>query len=387
MGNYILYSHAGSGNHGCEALLRTTLQVIGKDVEAVYSDDPAADKKYGLDEIVELREEKGFVQESPLEKWIYAVKYKLLHDDKLYFRREYGKFIRDIVRDKVYISIGGDNYCYHFSEWLEVLNKEITKRGARSVLWGCSINQDELQDPAVVADLERYSLITARESLTFELLRGRLKKPVVRYVPDTAFLLPTIQEELPAGFIEGRTVGINASPVIFKNGSDAEAVKACFVKLVDHIIDTTDYQIALIPHVAIQGNNDRLALEEIRDACKDGGRTVVIPDTDCRRLKGYIARCCMFVGARTHATIAAYSSCVPTLVIGYSVKSLGIAKDLFGTNEHYVLPVQNLQNPEELIAGFEWIRDRKDKIKAHLEEIMPEYIGKIGAAKQYLEEL
>ena len=46
--------------------------------------------------------------------------------------------------------------------------------------------------------------------------------------------------------------------------------------------------------------------------------------------KGYIARMRFFIGARTHATIAAYSNCVPTLVLGYSVKSKGIAKDLFG---------------------------------------------------------
>ena len=50
----------------------------------------------------------------------------------------------------------------------------------------------------------------------------------------------------------------------------------------------------------------------------------------------------MFIGARTHATIAAYSSCVPTLVVGYSIKARGIAKDLFGTDEGYVLPVQAL---------------------------------------------
>jgi len=387
MGKYILYSHAGSCNHGCEALLRTTVQVIGKDVEAVYSGNVAADKKYGVDKIVALREEKKPVKDNWLGELIYAMKYKLFKDDRIYFRRLYRKFINEINKARIYISIGGDNYCYHFSEWLEVLNDEITKRGAKSVLWGCSINEDEMQNPAVVADLEKYSLITARESLTYDLLRSRLKKPTIRYVPDTAFLLPMIKEKLPAGFIEGRTVGINASPVIFANGKDRAVVKDCFVKLVNHIIDTTDYQVALIPHVVIKGNDDRTVLEEIKDGCEEPDRIVFIQDTDCRRLKGYIARCSIFVGARTHATIAAYSSCVPTLVIGYSVKSLGIAKDLFGTNENYVLPVQSLLASKELIAGFEWIKGRKDEIKAHLEKTMPGYIDKIGIARQYLEEM
>ena len=61
------------------------------------------------------------------------------------------------------------------------------------------------------------------------------------------------------------------------------------------------------------------------------------------------------MGARTHSTIAAYSSDVPTLVIGYSVKSRGIATDLFGSYENYCLPVQELSEPEALIKGYEWI--------------------------------
>lgn len=387
MGKYILYSHAGSSNHGCEALLRTTVQVIGKNVEAVYSENPDADRKYGLDEIVALRQEKAQATDSFLNEVIYCVKYKLFKDDKIYFKKVYKQFIKEIDKNKIYISIGGDNYCYHFSEWLEVFNDEITKRGAKSVLWGCSINEDEMQNPSVVADLEKYSLITARESLTYDFLRNKLRRPTVRYVPDTAFLLSAIREKLPAGFVEGRTVGINVSPVILTNGKSKEGIKACFVKLVNYIIDSTDYQIALIPHVVIKGNDDRTVLKEIKDSCGDSDRIIVIQDADCRRLKGYIARCSIFVGARTHATIAAYSSCVPTLAIGYSVKSLGIAKDLFGTNENYVLPVQSLHNPEELIAGFEWIEHRKDEIKAHLEKIMPGYIDKIAVAKQYLEEM
>ena len=53
-------------------------------------------------------------------------------------------------------------------------------------------------------------------------------------------------------------------------------------------------------------------------------------------LKGFIARCRFFVGARTHATIAAYSSCIPTFSVGYSIKAKGIAQDIFGTYKNYV---------------------------------------------------
>lgn len=52
----------------------------------------------------------------------------------------------------------------------------------------------------------------------------------------------------------------------------------------------------------------------------------------------------MFIGVRIYVTIAAYSTEVPTLVLGYSVKSRGIAKDIFGSEENYVIPVQDISN-------------------------------------------
>ena len=95
----------------------------------------------------------------------------------------------------------------------------------------------------------------------------------------------------------------------------------------------------------------------------------------------------MFIGARTHATIAAYSSCVPTLVLGYSVKSRGIAKDLFGTEEHYVLPVQNLENADDLAKAFCWMYNNENQVRTYLQEIMPGYIQSAYLAVKAIAEL
>ena len=81
-----------------------------------------------------------------------------------------------------------------------------------------------------------------------------------------------------------------------------------------------------------------------------------------------------------HATIAAYSSWVPTLVVGYSVKARGIARDLFGTEEGYVLPVQALENPEELIQAYDRMMEREQEIRGRLEGMMPEYCAEAKAA-------
>ena len=63
-------------------------------------------------------------------------------------------------------------------------------------------------------------------------------------------------------------------------------------------------------------------------------------------------------------------------MIGYSVKALGIAKDLFGTNEGYVLPVQSLENPYQMIEAFKGIEKNENLIRERLEKIMPEYCNR-----------
>lgn len=386
MGKYVLYSHAGSENHGCEALLRTSVMTI-PDIDTVYTGDVEADRKYGLDRLASLKKDKSDSFDNPFSKLLYSIRYHFTRDDRLFFRNLYRGFIRDIDPEKVYISIGGDNYCYHFSEWLEVLNTAITKKGAKSVLWGCSINRDELENKSVIEDLKRYSLITARESITYTDLREALPNQNIQYIPDTAFLLPVEKKELPKGFVAGKTIGLNVSPVATENAGAGEGLLEFIVELTDYIIDNTDYQIALIPHVVIKGNDDRETLKKIQNRCKSPDRTALIADDNCMAIKWYISQCELFIGARTHATIAAYSSFVPTLVLGYSVKARGIAKDLFGTDENYVMPVQKIHASEELIKGFCWLNDNKMGIRQHLINTIPGYVSQIENGVKYLEKI
>ena len=199
-------------------------------------------------------------------------------------------------------------------------------------------------------------------------------------------MLPIIEKKLPAGFEDGNTIGLNFSPVATKNAYAGKKLLDYMIELVNYIIDTTSYQIALIPHVVIKGNDDREVLREIQKRCKDFSRTVLIEDDNCMVIKGYISRCELFIGARTHATIAAYSTLVPTIVLGYSIKARGIAKDLFGTEEKYVLPVQKIVSGKDLIESFLWLNMHKDEIREHLSKMMPEYKDKISTGISYLEE-
>lgn len=132
--------------------------------------------------------------------------------------------------------------------------------------------------------------------------------------------------------------------------------------------------ICLIPHVFWKNNRDLEPLKYLYEQTAEKDRICVIESGTAAELKGYISRCRFFIGARTHSTIAAYSSLVPTLVVGYSIKSKGIARDLFGNEENYVLPVQGLKIKTDLRDRFIWLMEHENDISARLQAVIPDYI-------------
>jgi len=294
-------------------------------------------------------------------------------------------FLKETFRGNIAISVGGDNYCYPWSARQNAeLNRQIRKHCAATVLWGCSIDEESIT-PEIRADLAAYDLITVREPLTYALLKEI--NPNTVKVSDPAFTLPREDLPLPEGFREGNTVGINVSPMIMSYGTEGSLILENYENMIRSILEETDMQVCLIPHVIWAANDDREPCRLLFDKFRNTGRVCMVDDCNAVQLKGYIARCRFFVGARTHATIAAYSTCVPTLVAGYSVKSRGIARDLFGTEEHYVLPVQDLKTGNDLAEAFRWLRQNEEPIRTRLTQVMPEYVQNAYAGLEALKRL
>ena len=378
----VLFMHGGSGNHGCEALVRTTAKGLGGPENVMlWSLAKAEDEQFGAAETVER-----IVESEQL------TRFSLPYFEALFRRKALGQtdanmevFLRETFKGNIAFSIGGDNYCYDWSANQGIsLDKKIRKYAKATVLWGCSIDPEAIT-PEMAEDLAGFDLITARESITYELLKPINPNTVL--VADTAFLLDKTELPLPEGFLAGNTVGINVSPLIMKYGTEENCILANYEALIRYILSETDMNVCLIPHVTWEYNDDRVPLRYLYEKFRDSGRICMVEDGNCCQLKGYIARCRFFVGARTHATIAAYSTGVPTLVVGYSVKSRGIARDLFGTEENYVLPVQNLSTETDLTDAFCWLMENEGLVRTKLEEVMPEYKEKAVSAKEYVRQI
>ena len=378
-----LYYHGGSSNHGCEAIVRSTAKLLNCPVK-LWSTSPDEDIKYGIHNVIDVFPDKyESVKKGGLLYIRCALEHKLLGTDYGFAKAGHRFFLNSIQPGDICLSIGGDNYCYAGVEDLGYYNRMIKGKGAKTVLWGCSIDSSVLTQP-VIEDLKRYDLITVRESFSYEgLINAGINKNVV-LCADPAFQLEYDNLDFPKGYSHKNTIGINVSPLVVEKSA---LVLENYIVLLRYILEETRFNVLLIPHVVKEETDDRLIMKQLLDQFRWNERIKLVDDCNCMKLKGYISQCRFFIGARTHATIAAYSTCVPTIVAGYSVKAIGIAHDLFGTDRGYVLPVQTLRTTDVLKDDFCWLVKNEEKIKRYLQEQMPSYKKRVFRAKEAIDNL
>lgn len=397
----LLYMHAGSGNHGCEAIADATLEALTslcKDENyippVIITNNKEQDLKYGLGERVQKGQcsiiEERHIAEDFIPHVMYYAYRKLTGDAVSFLRYQFKDVLKKVsdYKNPIAVSIGGDNYCYpEMVGDLKLAHEAFLEKGMSSVLMGCSIEPDTVQD--LKDDLMKFDLITVRESISYKgMIEGGIPKDKVKLCPDPAFMLPVRKTSLPEGFEEGNTIGLNVSPMVQGKESSPGITMENYRNLIKHILDKLEgSKVLLVPHVVWKSNDDREPLTKLYEEFKDTGRVILAKDASAEELKGLISRCRFFIGARTHSTIAAYSTCVPTLVLGYSVKSRGIATDLFGTDENYVIPVQKLSTDRDLAKAFDFIAKNEDSIRERLKEIMPEYSKRAADNARYIKEL
>lgn len=387
--DYLLYAHNGSADHNQEAIIRSTVNIldIKKEELFIMSANKSQDISYGIDEIANNIIEPIIPKYSSVDYLKYIAKQKILKNISLPIPFS-AKDIDTMSNIDIAISVGGDNYCYDgFSDTLSQFNSFFNLKSIKTILWGCSINPALLQEKKIVDDLKKYSLITARETETYKALINAGIKDNVKFCPDPTFTLKPEMLTLPKGFDKNKTIGINISCDIISSEKQHNNTVKAIKKLIDFLIKNTSMQIALIPYSANIDNNDVTFLKEIYHDIVSKDRVIFIDDCNCSELKGFIARCTMFIGSSLGAEISAYSCCVPSVAIGDNISLRGIIHDIFGTTNSYLINPNNLEDEDALIDAVKFLVMNFKKIKTHLNKSMPVYISEAFKASKYVSDI
>lgn len=344
----LLYGHGGCYNHGAEAIVKMTIKHIRNKFPeaeiAISSHFPEQDRQFAIDaqlifEPDKILWEKEKLADNAKEKQSIA---RLMYADALNY----------IDSETILYSIGGDNYCYPNWHRLAVFQERAVQVGAKSILWSASI-EPSLITTEMLSVLNTYDKITARESITYEALKRRNYLGELLLVKDVAFSLESKRVVLPKDFSTRKYIALNLSPLIIRREDVAGIILKNYLILMEYILCETSYNIALVPHVVMSVDNDYTILSQLyQKVSEDNKQRVWLVDDklSASEYKYIISESAALICSRTHASIAAYSKGVPCLVVGYSVKSTGIAKDL--GLEKFVLAVNDVKHENCLKQMF-----------------------------------
>ncbi|QYZ79905.1 polysaccharide pyruvyl transferase family protein [Methanofollis formosanus] len=391
-----LFIMAGNGpyeNRGCEAIVRGTTKILRE-----YFRDPRFlclshfqnENQYQQQCLKETDEAIIHLHSFRLNKrkfaqnfWKpfylgYAYDY-LCHPKALKYRiyRQMLPYLDDAV---AVLSVGGDNYSldYGVPTLFTDLDDIAIQKGKPIILWGASVGPF-----SAMPDYEQYTShhlkkvtgIFARESVTIDYLKGIGVTENIYPVADPAFLMDPVK---PKGIedvfpIDEDAIGLNLSPLMagYVTGSDLEAWIGIAASIIEGVAKKTGRQVYLIPHVTTPTSNDHAFMQKALSLIKNqnGDITLVSPGYNAAETKWIISQMAFFAGARTHSTIAALSSCIPTLSFAYSIKAQGINRDIF-EHTNYCMEPRDL-NAEAVADRITSMFDESATIRKYLAERIP----------------
>lgn len=386
---YYFPIHLDGGNRGCEGIAKGTAMILGEPKENLLGlcKDVELDQRLGVGKYVTLVPTKKITRAHRLFNFIVRVL------NKFHVKREFNLFdqnrlfLEEMKNEDIMISTGGDMMCYGDNTPSITSNELTVKFGNRTILWGCSMGPNNLS-PIKRDTLDKFSLIYARESLSYEFFKSLGLNNVVLF-PDPAFVLPPQKVTLPRCFENQDVIGLNLSNFTVGDDSLNTLFGLEIKKFIDYIITQTKKHILLIPHVFWKGQDDRIIAKTVMELYKDFSDRLSYLDGNrynYQELRYIISNCYCFIGGRTHATISAYATCVPAIALGYSIKSKGIAKDL-GLDDILVIDCVDRIKQDGLIDSYNYLSANHSKIKNHLMSIMPSYSQKPYCIKEYLSNL
>lgn len=355
-----------STNLGCIALTYTLLQnleEIGRELEKdvryiIFDERPSWDamERLSKDLSIDISRLKlgtvGALQ-------TYNLKGKLRACTKMLCANI--KMFNDIRKCDVVIDMtGGDSFSDIYGKerfYKQTAAKRLVERLGIPLILGPQ-TYGPFNDPEVKKyaqkTIESAKLVMSRDDASKTFLSGFCRNEVVA-VTDLAFGLKYDKKEKQDGRIR---IGINPSGLLSKHKVEATNLDipiktdydAYVSELIRSLTQRKEYEIHLISHVG----------DEAQKCFPDLNGVIYHPPFhNPIAAKNVISTMDVFIGSRMHATIAAFSSGVPTIPVAYSRKFSGLFHAL-GYN--YIVDLLNMETEEALSMTLDYI-ERKDELK------------------------
>lgn len=255
-------------------------------------------------------------------------------------------------------------------------------------------NNDDVKTLARKVILGSYEVI-ARDEQSFHCVKDLTgRDPILS--TDVAFFLPYKRKNIESDKI---LVGINPSGLLWCGGYNGENqfelsvdYQNYCVGLIRKLIDSRKYDIYLIAHVAAPTNSTEIAVGHNADndliACNALHK--MFPDTKVVDIfdsaisaKSFISGMDAFIGARMHATIAAYSSGVPVIPFSYSRKFEGLYDFL---EYPYVISGRQLKTDEAIVKTIKYLEEQ-ELMKKAINDFKPRLDSLLHELKDHIEGL
>jgi colanic acid/amylovoran biosynthesis protein len=243
------------------------------------------------------------------------------------------------------------------------------------IFWGASIGPfsgDAEYEQWMVEQLASINLVCARETNTYQYLQSLGLRDNLRLVADPAFFLQPEPFPLPeplAALLQEPCIGLNFSPLVGKNYASMEEWKARVRSTLELVAYQYSSSILLIPHVWKRNNNDCEFMQSVLAGMNPERRKdlfLVDRPMNAAQTKWLIGQMQLFGGTRMHATLAAVSSGIPTLFMGYSSKSEGVARDTYDTLDWFI--DANSLVPEDVASKIMAMHDQLSGLRAQVQQ-------------------